>query len=392
MTNSEPIFRVSRDEFADAVGWVARMLPQRPSVPVLAGILISVDSGVTLTGFDHEKSAKIDISGEVSEPGNFLVHGRLLNEITRTLPQEPVEIEISSMKMNLSCGNSKFTLSLMPVEDYPQLPQLPVVTGTVNVGEFSQAITQVAVASGKDDTLPMLTGIQAEISREKLTLIATDRFRLAIKELPWETNLELQDSSILIPAKTLTEVVKGSTPGKLDLAFGSAEELANGKEGVIGIEGAGRTSTTRLLDADFPKVRQLLPDSHKSVALVDVDALIASLKRIAVVAERGIQVRLSFTEDQVVISAGGDDIASGSDVLGIQFAGEPLTIAFNPGYLQEGLSALGGSHVVFGFADSSRPAVLREGGDQLPEADESGSFPAIESDYTYLLMPVRLPG
>lgn len=386
-------FRVARDEFADAVAWVARSLPSRPPVPVLGCVvLLADDTGLTVSGFDYEVSAQQQIAAEVAEPGQVLVSGRLLADITKALPNKPVDVSLDGSRVAITCGSAKFSLPTMPVEDYPQLPDVPAVTGTIPAQVFAEAISQVAVAAGRDDTLPMLTGVRVEIDGKTVVLAATDRFRLAVRELEWDPADPSASGAVLVPAKTLSDSARtaSSDSGDVKLAFGSGTSL--GGEGILGIVGETKQTTTRLLDAEFPKFRQLLPASHTAIATIESAPLIEAIKRVALVAERGAQVRMEFRDGSVLLTAGGDEAGRAEEELPVQFYGEPLTIAFNPTYLQDGLSAIGVATVDFGFTTPSRPAVLRPSTGDEPVADESGAFVAPDSVFTYLLMPVRLPG
>lgn len=387
-------FRVARDDFSDSVAWVARSLPSRPAVPVLGGVLLAVDDfGLTVSGFDYEVSAQVRVPVEVAGSGQVLVSGKLLADITRSLPAKPVDVTVDGTKVLITCGSAKFSLPTMPVEDYPSLPELPSQTGTLPVEVFAEAISQVAVAAGKDDTLPMLTGIRMEIDGDAVVLAATDRFRLAVRELEWSPAAAGTTAAVLIPAKTLSDSAKSIGTGgdsAVQLALGSASHVGN--DGLLGIVGDGRRTTTRLLDAEFPKFRQLLPAEHTAVATVPIAPLLDAIKRVALLAERGAQVRLEFASDTVTLSAGGDDAGRAEESIEAHFQGEPLTIAFNPGYLIDGLTSLHSERVSFGFTTPSRPAVLRPAGEEELTADESGTFAAPRSEYTYLLMPVRLPG
>ena len=386
--------RLVREDFADAVAWVARNLPTRPTVPVLAGVLLTgSDQGLTVSGFDYEVSAEVQVAAEIASPGSVLVSGRLLSDITRALPAKPVDVSVEGTRVLLNCGSAKFSLPTMAVEDYPALPALPDETGVISAELFAEAIGQVAVAAGRDDTLPMLTGIRVEISGETVVLAATDRFRLAVRELTWSTDSADVEAAVLVPAKTLAEAAKAGTGGTdvhLSLGAGSAV----GKEGLLGIRSDGKRSTTRLLDAEFPKFRQLLPPEHTAVGTLGVAELTEAIKRVALVADRGAQVRMEFADDVLKLSAGADDVGRAEEDLSLAFAGEPLTIAFNPTYLTDGLGSLHSERVTFGFTTPSRPAVLRPAGDDEDgtAGPGAGPFPAAQTDYVYLLMPVRLPG
>jgi len=374
--------RVERDGLADAVAWVARSLPSRPPVPVLGGVLLDAGAedgsgdALTVSGFDYEVSAQCGVPATIADGGKALVSGRLLADITKALPNHPVEIAVDGSRMTISCGSARFSLPTMPVEDYPQLPTMPQLAGELPGEVFGEAVTQVAVAAGKDDTLPMLTGVRLEIGEGKLTLVATDRFRLAMREFPWEPNETLGEVSVLVPAKTLNDAAK--TLG----ASGAKVELSLGNDGLLGLSGATRRTTTRLLDADFPKYRQLLPTEHSAAAVIGVDALVQAIKRVSLVAERGTQVRLEFVDSGLRLSAGGDDEGSAEEELPVEYTGDPVTIAFNPSYLLEGLQAVRTPRAHLSFTTPSRPALLKP-------VDEDGN---VAPGYLYLLMPVRLPG
>ncbi|GAB3009638.1 DNA polymerase III subunit beta [Mycobacterium bourgelatii] len=385
-------FRVVRESFAEAVSWVAKNLPTRPTVPVLSGVLLTgSDDGLTISGFDYEVSAEVQIAAEIASPGSVLVSGRLLSDITRALPNKPVDFYVDGNRVALTCGNARFSLPTMAVEDYPTLPTLPEDTGTLPSELFAEAISQVAIAAGRDDTLPMLTGIRVEISGETVVLAATDRFRLAVRELTWTALSPDVEAAVLVPAKTLAEAAKTGTDGsevRLSLGAGGAV----GKEGLLGITGNGKRSTTRLLDAEFPKFRQLLPAQHTAVATIDVAELTEAIKLVALVADRGAQVRMEFSEGSLRLSAGSDDGGRAEEDLAVDFAGDPLTIAFNPNYLTDGLQSLHSEKVSFGFTTPGKPALLRPATADDEVASGPGPFQAVPTDYVYLLMPVRLPG
>ncbi|MGW0521429.1 DNA polymerase III subunit beta [Crossiella sp. NPDC003009] len=376
--------RVERDGLADAVAWVARSLPSRPPVPVLGGVLLDAggadgDNGETLTvsGFDYEVSAQIGVPATISAAGRTLVSGKLLADITRSLPNHPVEIAVDGARVTITCGSAKFSLPTMPVEDYPQLPAMPQLAGHLPSDSFGPAVAQVAIAAGKDDTLPMLTGVRMEIEDEKVTLVATDRFRLALREFTWEPSGEVGSTALLVPAKTLADAAKtlGGSGSKIELSLGDSD-------GLLGLSGSGRRTTTRLLDAEFPKYRQLLPSEHAAAAVIEVAPLVEAIKRVSLVAERGTQVRLEFTEASLRLSAGGDDEGSAEEELPVELTGDPLTIAFNPGYLLDGLGAMHTGKAQLTFTTPSRPALIKP-------VDAEGE---VEPGYIYLLMPVRLPG
>src|SRR6201997_1454132 len=385
-------FRLVRDDFADAVAWVARTLPTRPTVPVLAGVLLTgSDDGLTISGFDYEVSAEVRLAAEIASPGTALVSGRLLSDITKALPNKPVDVQVEGTRVSLACGSARFSLPTMAVEDYPTLPTLPEETGALPAELFAEAISQVAVAAGRDDTLPMLTGIRVEISGDTLVLAATDRFRLAVRELTWSALSSDVEAAVLVPAKTLAEAAKAGADGS-DVRVSLGAGTGVGKDGLLGISGDGKRSTTRLLDAEFPKFRQLLPAEHTAVATINVAELTEAIKLVALVADRGAQVRMEFRDGMLRLSAGADDVGRAEEDLPVDFVGEPLTIAFNPTYLTDGLASVHSERVSFGFTTPGKPALLRPALDDAGPPSGTGPFPALPTDYVYLLMPVRLPG
>ena len=234
-------FRLERDVLADAVAWTARTLPNRPTVPVLAGLRLDVtDGAVTFSSFDYEVSGRVTVDGEVADSGTVLVSGRLLADIARSLPARPVDIGSDGAKVVITCGSARFTLQTLPVEEYPELPTLPESSGTVDGAVFAEAVSQVAVAAGRDDMLPTLTGIRVEIEGESVTLAATDRYRLAVREFTWRPERPEVSAMALVPARTLVDTAKTlGTEGEVSLALGGA---AN--DSLIGLSAGGRRTTS----------------------------------------------------------------------------------------------------------------------------------------------------
>ena len=374
--------RIERDPLADAVAWAARILPQKSQLPVLAGLRLDAgsDGGLRLSGFDYEVSAEAELDVTVAEAGSVLVPGRLLADITRSLPDQPVDIATDGTRIQLSCGTARFTLPTLPLDEYPTLPDMPQVAGTLGSDAFAAAVSSVAVAAGKDDTLPVLTGVRIEIEGEDVTLAATDRYRLAVRTLRWQPVDPSLQATALVPARTLAEAAKSLTSGGSGAEITLSLAAGGTGEGMFGLSGAARRTTTRLLDGEFPKYRSLLPDSAAATASVETNLLVEAVRRVSLVATRTSPVRLSFSADGVVLEAGGLDEAEAAESLPASFEGEPLTIAFNPTYLLDGLGAIDSDTAHLSFTAATKPAVLtgKPGG-------EAG-------DYRYLLMPVRLAG
>lgn len=374
-------FRVERDVLADAVSWAARTLPTRPSMPVLAGLVLEAhEDSVTLSSFDYEVSSRVTIAADVQTPGTSLVSGRLLADITRSLPGAPVQLSNEGTRVVITCGRSSFTLPTLPVEDYPSLPAMPDSSGDIEAALFASAVAQVAIAAGRDDTLPTLTGIRMEIEGGNIVLAATDRYRLAVREFSWNPKSSSISVNALIPAKTLADTAKSlATTDLVTIALSAG----GSGEGLIGFEGSGRRTTTRLLDGEFPKYRTLLPSEAATVASVDTAALADAVKRVALVAERNTPVRLAFDGSEVVLRAGAGEDAQANEVVECRVDGDGLEIAFNPTYLLDGLSAVDSVTTTFSFTQATRPAVLT--------GADSNAASGVD-DYRYLLMPVRLTG
>ncbi len=393
-------FRVERDVLADAVAWTARALPIRPSAPVLAGLLIEAGSfengtgaageGLQLSTFDYETSARATLDADVSEEGRALVSGRLLADICRSLPNKPVEMSIEGTKVTLTCGSARFSLQTMPVEDYPTLPQMPEARGTVSSSVFAHAVAQAVTAAGRDDMLPVLTGVRLELDGDSIAMLATDRFRLSQRELTWTPSAPDIDSAALVPAKVLADTAKALVGGnEISIALSAPGSGSGTGEGIIGFEGAAgagagggvRRTTTRLLDGDFPKVRSLFPSEHLTVARVDRASLVDSVKRVSLVAERNTAVQLAFSDNVLTLDAGSGEEAMASESLEAHVTGDDITTGFNPAYLLDGLTALESPVVELAFTQASKPVVL-SGVDSLDgEA---------HADFRYLLMPRRL--
>jgi DNA polymerase-3 subunit beta len=370
--------RVERDGFADAVAWASRIVPQKTALPVLAGLRLeaATDGGLTLSGFDYEVSAQARIDVTVADAGAVLVPGRLLAEITRSLPGQPIDVSTEGSRVVVTCGSSRFQLPTLPLDEYPTLPELPEASGTIGSDAFAAAVSSVAIAAGRDDSLPVLTGIRVEIDGEEVTLAATDRYRLAVRTLRWSPTDPSMQATALIPARTLADAVKSLTTGaEITLALSSG----GSGEGLLGFAGGDRRTTTRLLDGEFPKYRSLLPTTSTATATVDASALSEAVRRVSLVASRTSPIRFTFTADGLTLEAGGLDEAEAAESLPVDFDGEELTIAFNATYLLDGLGSLDSDEAQLSFTAPSKPAVL---------TGKSGTD--TDSDHRYLLMPVRL--
>ena len=382
--------RLERDVLAEAVQWAARSLPLRPSVPILAGLLVQADAdGVTFSSFDYETSAQIHVTAAVADEGQALVSGRLLADISRSLPPKPVDITSDDTKVELICGSARFTLQTLPVADYPSLPGMPEATGTVPSAAFAQAVAQVVVAAGRDELLPVFTGVRVEIDDDTISLLATDRYRMALKELTWNPSRPQSSATALVPARVLSETSRSMTAGEeimLSLADGGAGD------GIIGFDGRGpagqRQTTTRLLDGEFPKVRHIMDTAALMNVRVGTAEVIAAAKRVALVAERNTSLRMLMGDGFVTLEAATGDQAQASEsieaIIDQPGGGDPVVTAagFNPSYLLDGLGAFDTPYVNFAFTAPSKPC-------QLTGVATLDGNPL--TDYRHVIMLMRLP-
>ena len=371
--------RVDRDVLAEAVTWTARSVPVRPPVPVLAGVRLEADEGsLVLASFDYEVSARCQVPADVEEGGVVLVSGRLLAEIAKSLPSKPVDLEVEGAKVAVSCGSARFSLAAMAADDYPGLPAMPGATGTVDAHDLARAVAQVVIAASRDETLPLLTSVQMQVEGERLTLMATDRYRLAVREMTWAPQDTGLTTHALLKARTLSDVAKSLTStGDVTVAL---TEAGASSSGLIGFEAGGRRTTSLLTDGDYPPVLRLFPEETTIHAAVGREELMAAVRRVSLVADRSTPIHMSFTGDGLALDAGTGDDAQASERLDAHLDGQDISTAFNPGYLLDGLGALNQPYVRLDFTHASKPAVLT-GMDSIGGTEDSS--------FRYLLMPIR---
>ena len=370
-------FVVERDSLVDAVNWVARSLSSRPIQTSLLGILLEVDKEIALTGSDSETTTKAHIEAQISQGGEVLVPGRLLAEIVRSLPAKPITFQLDGSRVLVTAGSAKFTLPTLPVNEYPTLPSIPPVTGHLPAEVFAEAISQVVVAAGRDDSLPNLTGVHVEITNNAITLAATDRYRLAVKEINWSAKIPNFETTTLLRARTLSDAERAlAGSADVEIAWSSPES----KERLVGFISDEKTMTTRIMDGTLPPFRHLFPKDVTSEAIVDVAALLDAVHRVAIVTDKTVPLRLSFADNSLQLEAGAGNDAQATEVLEIQFSGPEINIAFNPTFLTDGLNALGTNFVHFGFTAGNKPAVMMGKNEIAGAPNES---------FKYLLMPMR---
>ena len=370
-------FNVDSATLTDSVNWVSRSLSTRPIMTALLGIVIDVQKDVTLSASDLETSAKSTFDAEIKETGRVLVPGRLLSEISKALPNKTVSFTLDGNRVLVTASSAKFTLPTLPLNEYPNLPNMPEQSGSIASDLFSTAVNQVAVAAGRDDSLPTLTGIHVDISRETITLAATDRYRLAVREVNWTPNDPDIATSALLRARTLADAAKtiGNTKS---VSVAIAPTTSN--ERLVGFASDAKTMTSRQLDGSFPPYRHLLPAESTATAIIEVAKLLDSVRRVALVTDKTVPLRLKFNNNTLQLEAGAGEEAQATEELEINYQGEAIDIAFNPTFLSDGLTALGTTYVNIAFTGSNKPAMLT--GQNKPEGKADSSF-------RYLLMPMR---
>jgi len=371
-------FRVDRDEMADAVIWASRTLPTKSTQPLLTGLHLSVDkASLVLSGSDADVSGQAVLSADVEKPGTVLVPGRLLADIVKSLPSTKIEFTLNNNRVDINCGRSSFTIPTMPVVEYPPLPEMPETSGTISGNEFANAIAQVATAASRDETLPAFTGIKIDVEGSVITFAATDRYRLAVREINWNPVSTSIATHTLIPARFLNEAAKSLTTSEnISIAFTS------NNEGLFGLEGNNRKTTSRILAADFPPYRTLLPSESTSVAHVKTSELIDSVKRVALVLDREAPIKITFKNNEAVVFGGGGsgELAAAQEVIEATNSGEEISIAFNHQFLLDGLNAIDSPVAVIAMTTSIRPAVITGTNEIGGESNDS---------FKYLLMPIR---
>src|SRR5215831_3339473 len=412
-------FRVEHDVLADAVAWVARALPSRPVVPVLAGLRLEAGDGLTLSCFDYDLAATAQVAADVAEPGKALVPGRLLAEITRSLPGQPAEFAADGDVVSLTCGSAEFGLVSLPLAEYPELPGTPPVAGTIDGGELAAAVAQVLPAASRDDTLPMLTAVCLDIRGESMTLAATDRYRLAVRDLRWEPARPGLRAIALVPARTLADAARTMAPDEpVPVAFTAADERAAGRdphpvEGMISFECRRRRLTGRLIGGEFIRYQSRFPDGYGCRADVPAAPFIEAVRRVSLVADRASPVRLTFGQGQVVVEAQTEGRARAAEAVTASFEGNEPAIAFNPHYLLDELTAAAAgssparpptdaestpapaaatASIRLEFTSPAKPALITladEGGEGAGGSGEDGE--AAGPPFRYLVVPLRSP-
>ncbi|MFE6932495.1 DNA polymerase III subunit beta [Streptomyces sp. NPDC057699] len=368
-------FRIERGALTDAVARAARVLPARSPVPVLGGLLLDADAGrLRVSGLDFEASSRVETEAHTVRPGKVLVMGRRLLDICKVLPEGPVECALEGSRFTVVGDGSRFGLSVLPLDDYPALPPLPEVRGAVDAGEFASAVAQVAVAAGRDDTLPTLTGIRIGLDGTTMTLAATDRYRFAVRTLPFKATAPEVAADVVVSARRLAEIARSlGGSGQVDVAVDG---------GSAGFEHAGTRTTVRLLDGRLPRHDKLFALTDPAVVELDRARLVEAVKRVSVVADGGSPLQMTFSagpEGSVLLQAGFEDDVASQRLPAVSASAVEMAVAFNPAYLMDALSSFEEATVRMRLMGPGQRAMVTGG-------EETGT-----ATHQHLLMSVKPP-
>jgi DNA polymerase-3 subunit beta len=361
-------FRCDRDALSEALQTVQRGVSSRPGIPALTGVLIeAADEGLlTLTTTDLEVSARLTTEVQVSEPGIALVPARLLGDTVKSLSAAPVDVETDRSQAHIRCAAYEGTLRLLPAEDFPGLQEPSGTHITAEAGAFAEAVGQAARGASRDEARPVLTGVLLEVSREGMVMVATDSYRLAVRDLVATADGEAR---AIVPERALSEAGRAAAMDEK----GSIEIFVDASQ--VAFRMGDLTLTSRLIEGEFPNYRTLLPDAHESRLTVSRQQLLDAVRRVGLLARDTTPVRLEFNALGVKLSSSSPDLGQAVETVEARYEGEDLTVAFNPQYLADGLTAATGESIRLDVRDGLKPGVVRGEGDE----------------FTYLVMPVRLP-
>lgn len=379
-------FQVNRDVFSEAVSFAVKLLPQRTTLPILSGVLIQANAdGLVLSSFDYEVSSQTEIQADVEEQGTVLVSGRLLAEIAGRLPNAPVTVATDGSRITVNCGSASFTLLSMPVEEYPAIPEIGEQSGVVPAEEFAAAVAQVAVAASRDDVTPVITGVQLEVRANNLSLVATDRYRVAVREIAWDGGTVASDGAsdtavtALVPARTLQEVGKTfGHSGTISVAITSRDDRE-----LIAFSADRKTVTSLLIKGNFPPVRRLFPETVDNYAVMNTADLIEATRRVALVLEREAALRYTFTADGLTLEAIGSEQAQASESIDAILTGDDTIVSLKPQFLLDGLGAVHSEFVRISFTKTENP---NKPGPVLITSQTSREQAGADT-YRYLLQP-----
>jgi len=360
----------AKDEFAQALGVVARALSTRTSVQILSGILLEArGSELRLAATDMELSLRASVPAQIEGDGSIVLPGKTLVDIARLLAGDEVTIEHRPAEsvVHVTAGSAAYTLNTYNPEDFPRLPEVDAIaTFAVDRESLLETIGRVARAASRDESRPVLTGVLVQFGGGKLVMAATDSYRLAVKETSFSGNVP--DLEAIVPGRSLQELAR---------IAGSGDEIEIGvQENQVLFSTDGVWLTTRRIDGQFPNYRQLLPESFEHELTLPRGELLDVIRRAAVMIQRSTPLQLRFADGELTVIARTHEVGESKESMPVAFTGEALEIGFNADFLRDGLELLDSDDVRVKLISPLRPAVIQGEGD----------------DFTYLVMPIRLPG
>lgn len=361
---------LARGEMVEALGIASRALSNRSTLPLLSGVLIEAQDGtVTMQATDLEISVKTSVGADVSEPGACVVPGRLVGEIVRSLPEAAVTLSADKQGGTVSCGTATFHIKTLSPDDFPKFPEVDAQTSVeLPVKVFVDAVRQVSRAVSRDETRPILTGILTMVEGDTLRMVATDSYRLAVRETKI-AGAPGTDVEVVVPGRAMDEVAK--------LAQGEETVVMGVAHNQVLFEVGPTTFVTRRIEGTFPNYRQLMQQTAETTVEVTKDELGAAVKRVSLLAQHNAPLRVGVrpADKTLSLSAQTQDVGDATEDLMVEAQGEALEIAFNHAFLADGIAAAGTDTVTLRFSSPLKPGTLE-------------SSP--EEDFLYLLMPVRL--
>ncbi|MGK2947520.1 MAG: DNA polymerase III subunit beta [Acidimicrobiales bacterium] len=361
-------FRCERDVLVEALGTAGRAAAGRgTSLPVLSGVRVELEGDrLRLTGTDLELTITVEVAVSGQADGVVILPGRLASDIVRALPGGSVEVEVADEQARIAAGRSEFSLRVLPADEFPRLTEATGDAVTLASAELSAALTQVVRAASSDDARPILTGVLLAAEAGGLRLVATDSYRLAIRDLPGTTVLA-EGQQVLVPSRALQELSRVlSGADTLSVRLGERE---------ASFEVGGTRLTTVLIEGEFPPYERLIPQAQPNRLTVGREVLLEAVRRVKLLAREATPVRLAMSNDGLELVAVTQDVGQAHESLDAKFEGTELTVAFNPEYLVQGIEVAPGDEVTIETVDALKPALLR-----VPEHPE----------FLYLLMPVRV--
>jgi len=378
-------FQVNRDILAEAVSFAAKMIQAKPVSQIYAGMRLVADANsLQISVFDNEVSAQTDIVAKVDAPGTALVSGRLLNEIISRLPNEPVTLEVEGTRAVITCGKSSFQLATLPVNQFPALPPIPEVTGTIDGDAFISSIRRVAIASAKDAQRPFQRGIQIKASNESVQLTAADPNRIARCSLPWLGKSVKEEVSAVVLTKTMQDIEK---------TFGGLGEInisisGYGERGMVAFHAKNRTVTTIVLNIDnYPDIDQYFPSNLAEWAVVNKQDLMEATRRVElVITEADETIRYSFDDSSVALEAASAE-NNANESIEATLTGNPTALRFKPWLFHDGLAQINSEFVKIEFTKNQRQP--ERPGPIIISSQGSKDKPVVDT-YRYLLNPNML--